>query len=307
MLYPLILIPTYKDYIWGGRHILETFQRKGPTGKVAESWEFSDREEGMSRIENGPLSGMSLAELFQKEKKALMGKDAHLDRFPLLIKLIDAKQDLSIQVHPSDENADSVGGEAKTEAWHILDHARDAIVYAGFNHHYPKEEIVEKLPSEEILSLLKTLPVQQGDTIFIPGGRLHAIGAGCLLFEVQQNSNTTYRVYDWGRGRPLHIEEAKKVLLYEDAESPRTLPKVIDQTPYYTQTELIRSPYFILDKWEIKQSIPWPKKEDQCEMLFCTSGKNSLVPFGRSCLIPASCPPITLETEGTTLLRVTLP
>ncbi|MCB1110793.1 MAG: class I mannose-6-phosphate isomerase, partial [Chlamydiia bacterium] len=189
MLYPLLFTPVYKDYIWGGRRILERFGRKGPSGKVAESWEISDREEGMSVVENGPLKGKTLHALFLENKEALMGKDVHYQRFPLLLKLIDAQDNLSVQVHPS------TGGEAKTESWLILDTEKDALVYAGLKGHFPREEIDAKLPTKEILSLMRTLPVEREEMISIPGGRLHAIGSGILLFEIQQCSNTTYRVY----------------------------------------------------------------------------------------------------------------
>ena len=299
--YPLLFIPVYKDYVWGGRQILDRYKREGPPGKVAESWEVSDREEGMSVVENGPLKGKSLHSLLIEDREGLMGRDSHHHRFPLLLKVIDAQDNLSVQVHPS------VGEEAKTEAWFILDGEREAAVYAGLNGHFPKEEIDAKLPSDEILSLMRTIPVKQDDMISIPGGRLHAIGSGTLLFEIQQCSNTTYRVYDWGRGRPLHIEEAKSVLLYEDPDDPRIAPKIIDESPKYRQTELIRTPYFVVEKWELFASQTWQKLPNQCEMLFCMEGSNSLVPVGRTSLIPARCSPIEVETEGTVLLRTYLP
>lgn len=301
MLYPLFFVPVYKDYIWGGERIRETFHREGAVGKVAESWEVSCHPNGMSVVENGPLKGKSLQELFETERKALMGKDAGLKQFPLLLKIIDAQDNLSAQVHPS------TGKEAKTECWYLLDSESGSVVYAGLEEHYPKEEIVEKLPSDEILGLMRTIPVKQGEMISIPGGRLHAIGSGCLIFEIQQTSNTTYRVYDWGRGRECHLDEAKKVMLYDDVEDPRMTPKVIDETPNYSQVELIRTPFFVVEKWEIKEGMEWPKKEIQCEFLFCVSGKNSLVPIGRSCLIPASCEPFRIETEGTTFIRTYVP
>lgn len=307
MLYPFLLTPIYKNYIWGGHHIPAIFQRESNLKKIAESWEISDRTEGMSVIENGPLKGTPLAELFQNQKEALMGKDIHHNRFPLLIKLIDAEEPLSIQVHPNDETAKQFGGEAKTEAWHILDAKKDAVIYAGLNAHYSKEEILKNLPSKKILSLMRTLPVHKGDTFFIPGGRLHAIGSGCLILEVQQNSNTTYRVYDWGRDRPLHLKEAEQVLLYDDISNPHILPKLINQTPDFAQIELIRTPYFIIERWELRKKIKWPKLENQSEMLFCLQGENSLIPVGRSCLIPAKCSPPIIETKNTTFFRVFLP
>lgn len=301
MLYPLFFVPVYKDYIWGGSRIRETFHRKTATGKVAESWEISCHPDGMSVVENGPLKGKSLQELFETDRDALMGKDADLEQFPLLLKIIDAQDNLSVQVHPSE------GKEAKTECWYLLDCQANSVVYAGLKDHFPREDIEKKLPSKEILELLRTVPAQKGAMISIPGGRLHAIGSGCLIFEIQQTSNTTYRVYDWERGRERHLDKAKEVMRYDDTDDPQMTPKVINDNPHYIQTELIRTPYFVVEKWEVKQETKWPKKENQCEFLFCVSGENSLVPMGRSCLIPAACKPLTIETEGTTLIRTFVP
>jgi len=300
-LYPLFFTPVYKDYIWGGRKILEIFHREGPPGKVAESWEVSGRQEGMSVVENGPLKGRSIHDLMLTEKKALMGIDSEHERFPLLLKIIDAQDNLSVQVHPS------VGSEAKTESWFILNAEKDATVYAGLNDHYPREEIEEKLTSNKILSLMNTLPVKKGDMISIPGGRLHAIGSGTLLFEVQQCSNTTYRVYDWGRDRPLHIEEAKSVLLYEDSQNPIATPKLIDETPTFCRYALLKTYFFVIEKLELKGSQNYQKLEDKCEMVFCLEGENTLCPVGRTCLIPASSEVPKIETEKTSLLRIYLP
>ena len=300
-LYPLFFTPVYKDYIWGGRKILEIFHREGPPGKVAESWEVSGRQEGMSVVENGPLKGRSIHDLMLTEKKALMGIDSEHERFPLLLKIIDAQDNLSVQVHPS------VGSEAKTESWFILNAEKDAAVYAGLNDHYPLEEIKEKLTSNEILSLMNTLPVKKGDMISIPGGRLHAIGSGTLLFEVQQCSNTTYRVYDWERDRPLHIEEAKSVLLYEDSQNPIATPKLIDETPTFCRYTLLKTDFFVIEKLELKGSQNYQKLEDKCEMVFCLEGENTLCPVGRTCLIPASSEVPKIETEKTSLLRIYLP
>ncbi|MCB1082169.1 MAG: mannose-6-phosphate isomerase [Chlamydiia bacterium] len=301
MLYPLLFHPVYKDYIWGGARMRHAFSRKEAQGKIAESWEISSHPDGMSIVENGPLKGKTLQELFDTEKKALMGKHAHLEQFPLLLKIIDAQESLSVQVHPS------TGKEAKTECWYLLDANPKSVVYAGLKENYSKETILEKLPTDDILTLMRTLPVQKGVMISIPGGRLHAIGAGCLIYEIQQTSNTTYRVYDWGRGRETHIEEAKQVMRFQDPENPRIPPKLIKKTETFTQTELLRTPLFVVEKWSLNGSIPWEQKENQCEFLFCISGNNSLVPPGRSLLLPAACPPQTIETNGCTLLRTFVP
>ena len=301
MLYPLLFTPIYKDYIWGGERIRRTYCRAGISGKVAESWEISCHRDGMSIIENGPLQGKTLQELFETEREALMGKQKNLKQFPLLFKLIDAQDNLSIQVHPFE------GKEAKTECWLIVDVEKDSVVYAGFNRHYPKKEIDEKLSSREILRLMHTIPAKKGELISIPGGRLHAIGSGYFIFEIQQTSNTTYRVYDWERGRKCHLEQAKKVLRYEDIEDPSIAPKIIEVTPLYSQIELIRTPFFVVEKWMLHGTQKWRRKDNQCEFLFCLEGDNSLIPTGRSCLIPAQCEPITIETKKCCFIKTFVP
>ncbi|MCB1084473.1 MAG: class I mannose-6-phosphate isomerase [Chlamydiia bacterium] len=303
MLYPLHVKPIYKDYVWGGNQIQTLFNRKTPFPRVAESWEISDREEGMSFIENGPLAGKSLHDIFIHQKKELMGKDTHYKKFPLLIKLIDARENLSVQVHPSDATASATHGEAKSEAWVILKAKPKSTLYAGLKGPISKEQ----LHGERIIDLMQVHSAHAGDVINIPGGRLHAIGAGIVLFEVQQNSNTTYRVYDWGRGRPLHHKEAEKALLEGDIEDPHISPQILEENPRHRQTLLLSTPHFSIEKWEIFETIQWPKIPDQCEMLFCLEGKNSLVPVGRSCLLPASCPPITITTTRSTFFRTLLP
>lgn len=301
MLYPLLFVPIYKDYIWGGNRIGRTYHRTKAPGRIAESWEISSHSDGMSSVENGPLKGKTLGELFKTEPEALMGKHKNLEQFPLLLKLIDAQDNLSVQVHPYQ------GKEAKTECWLILDTKKNSVVYAGLKERYPKEKIAQTLPSKEVLDLMRTLPVKKGEMISIPGGRLHAIGSGCLIFEIQQTSNTTYRVYDWERGRECHLNQAKQVLLYNDIKDPRIHPKLIKETKYASQTELIRTPFFVVEKWTLKGVQKWGKKENQCEFLFCLDGDNSLVPFGRSCLIPAKCQPITIETKQCTFIRTFVP
>lgn len=306
MLYPLLFQPVYKDYIWGGERIIKRFHRSVPPGKYAESWEVSDHKDGMSIVENGSLKGTTLHELFTNQKQALLGEDSHYERFPLLIKIIDAQQNLSVQVHPDDASAAKYGGEAKTESWVVLDAAEDSLVYAGLKKQYPQEEILQKLPTEEVLSLMRTVHVKKDDVIFIPGGRLHAIGAGSMVFEVQQNSNTTYRVYDFGRGRPLHMKEAKQVMHMDD-DDPMIQPIEIEKTANYIRTELIRTPYFVIEKWVIDRTIPWPKLENKMEILFVADGEITLMPKGRSILLPAECDSLEIHTRGVTLLRAYLP
>ncbi len=225
-LYPLIFKPVYKDYLWGGTVIASRYGRSPAAGKIAESWEIADRTDGMSMVLNGPLAGRSLHELVEADPAAIAGKGRALTVFPLLIKIIDARERLSLQVHPDDESAARFGGEAKTEMWIVLDAAPGAMVHAGFREPMDANAFRAALESGGVEELLRSIPVKRGDAIYVPGGRVHCIGAGCLLLEVQQNSNTTYRVHDWGRvgsdGRPreLHVEQALRVIHWNDTENP---------------------------------------------------------------------------------------
>ena len=310
-MYPLFFAPVYKDYFWGGDRILKEFNRKNPPGIYAESWELSDRNEGMSVITNGLFQGKSLHDLIQSYSKELLGEQQPSDRFPLLLKLIDAHDNLSIQVHPDDNQAKTSNGEAKTEAWFILDATEDAVVYAGFNDHYSQQEIDQKLPTRDILAMMQTIPVEKGDVIFVPGGRLHAIGKGCLVLEIQQNSNTTYRVYDWdrmnieGNPRPLHLKQAKQVIHYADTNDPRQIPKLLKETPHYKQWSLLSASHFEIEKWIIRSSIDWPKR-DKFDILFFCLGAGTMhwekethpIEKGMTCLLPATCPSVHLEVES---------
>ena len=206
------LTPAYKDYIWGGRKLKEKYGKVSDTEPLAESWELSAHPDGLTRLSDGTplLEAVSKAELGSALER--------FDRFPMLIKLIDAEQDLSVQVHPSDEyalkNENSLG---KTELWYVVEAEAGAGLYVGFKEKITKDEYAAAIRQNRLCELLNFFEVKAGDCYFIPAGTVHAIGRGCLICEIQQNSNITYRVYDHGRlgkdGRPreLHIEKALAV------------------------------------------------------------------------------------------------
>lgn len=306
-LYPLFFEPIYKDYLWGGRRILEKFGRSKPPGVYAESWEISDRSCEMSIVANGKFRGEPLHTLVKSHSKDLFGHQTGLGSFPLILKLIDAHENLSIQVHPDDLDAKKWSLEAKTEAWVILDTTEDSVVYAGFNAVYFREEIEQKLSTREILTMMRTIPVERGDVVFIPGGRLHAIGRGCLALEIQQNSNTTYRVYDWdrlddlGRPRDLHLDFAKKVIDYTDIESPNKDPKLLKDSNTHKKWSLLETPHFNIERWVLHSSIDWPQ-EGRFDLLFFCSGKGLMqcgshsypIKKGMTCLVPAHCQSLRL-------------
>ncbi|ANR71793.1 mannose-6-phosphate isomerase [Selenomonas sp. oral taxon 126] len=219
MKYPMKLIAPLKDYLWGGTRLRDEYGKETQLTKIAESWELACHKDGRSVIANGAAAGQTLADwLADAGTDALGTRAAKFPYFPLLIKLIDAHDDLSVQVHPNDDYALRVEGEfGKTELWYVVDAAPGAELLYGFAHEISKEEFARRIADNTLLDVVRHVPVQKGDVFFIPAGTLHAIGKGILICEIQQNSNTTYRIYDYGRigadGKPrdLHIEKALDV------------------------------------------------------------------------------------------------
>ena len=226
---PVKLSPAFKDYLWGGNRLKEHFNKKCELDTVAESWELSVHKSGQSTVSSGKYRGASLGEYLELMGKEALGKRAaRFDYFPLLIKLIDANGALSVQVHPSDEYALKNEGEyGKNEMWYILDCEEGATLYYGFSRDITLKEYETAIKEGNLTDLLNSVPVKRGDVFFIPSGTVHAIGAGILICEIQQNSNTTYRVYDYNRRdksgnlRELHIAKALEVSnLHKSPELP---------------------------------------------------------------------------------------
>lgn len=307
--YPLLFEPVYKDYIWGGHRIPEIYDRNTDQEICAESWEIADRPEGMSVVKNGSLAGKTLEELVKSMGRGLLGTSCRTNGFPLLIKIIDAKKRLSVQVHPNDETAARYGGEAKTECWYILGDNSDACVFAGLEPGTNAETFRTALEAEELEKMLCRIPAREGETIYIPGGRVHAIAEECLLLEVQQNSNTTYRVYDWGRvghdGKPreLHVEQAFQVINWSDTAPEPICPTPTDKDGDNTWFDIIKSPYFHLTRLDM--SVPERLINDgsSFRILFTLNGimeikgneiTEELSP-GTSCLLPAGLEECTIS------------
>ena len=215
----LKLKPICKDYLWGGTRLMTEFGKEFSGEKLAETWELSCHPDGPSIVENGEYAGETLSEYILMEGKKVTGtRSRKYEQFPLLIKFIDAKDDLSIQVHPNDDYAlKNEGQYGKTEMWYIVDCEEGSSLYYGFSREISKEEFVERIGQKTLLEVLNKVEVQKGDVLFIEPGTIHAIGKGNLIAEIQQNSNVTYRVYDYGRKgadgkeRDLHIEKALQV------------------------------------------------------------------------------------------------
>ena len=300
-LYPLRLEPVYKHYIWGGTSIPKRYGRREQPGICAESWEASTREEGQSIVANGALAGQTLTELIATCGSAITGGEPS-SAFPLLIKIIDSRQRLSVQVHPNNETAARFGGEPKTEMWYVLDAEPGAGVYAGLQPGVTPETFRTALAESRVDELLQFLPVTTGDCVFIHGGRVHAIGEGCLLLEVQQNSNTTYRVYDWGRvghdGKPreLHIEQAMRVIDWSDTASAITPAVLLPHPAPNKHWSLVSCPHFDVERLDIavaEQLCLDPRffriafvEEGRVDVVY-PGGVESLGP-GTTCLFPAA-------------------
>ena len=216
------LEPAFKDYLWGGTKLRDIYNKKCDMDIVAESWELSAHPDGTSRIANGQFKGMLFTEYLEKIGVSALGAKYDPNReFPLLIKLIDAKQNLSVQVHPNDEYAmKHENGYGKTEMWYVIDSEPDAGLYVGFKQDVSREEVAQRIADNTIMDVLEFHPTKPGDVFFIPAGTVHAIGAGNLICEIQQSSNSTYRLYDYdrrdkfGNPRELHLEKALDVLDY---------------------------------------------------------------------------------------------
>ena len=320
--YPLLIKPIYKDYLWGGSRIPELFNRDVEPGVYAESWEISDRSEGMSIITNGAHKNQSLNELITIMGADLIGTATQTEVFPLLIKLIDAKQRLSVQVHPNDKQAAKYGGEAKTEMWYVLDAEPDSKVFAGLIHGTRKKDFEEALAKGQLENVLQSIKAIPGECIYIPGGLVHAIGEGCLLLEVQQNSNTTYRVYDWGRvetnGRPreLHIKDAMQVINWRDKPTASLSPKQIDNPSINKWWEILDCQFFKMLRVDIKESEVIKYDNSSFHAIFTAKGTLAIegngveihATPGMSCLLPAALDEYKLTplTDDTSVIQISL-
>lgn len=322
-LYPLVFAPVYKSFLWGGSLLAERYGRTGTPDVCAESWEISDRVEGMSVVHNGPLVGQSLRDLVVRFGAKLVGAAAPgAGRFPLLLKLIDARQRLSVQVHPDDATARAYGGEAKTEAWIMLDGQPDAGVFCGWREPMTEERFRALLAEGQLAHALGRIPAVPGTAVFVPGGRVHAIGEGCLILEVQQSSNTTYRVDDWnrvdddGRPRALHIEPAVKVIRWNDTGVTGHAPVRIESAGPNPRWELVTSPYFCLTRLDLDREESITHDPASFTALFVhrgtaacdAAGVSVSLPAGASCLVPAGVRRFTLRpgTRDTSLILTRL-
>src|SRR5437899_9378850 len=246
---PLTFRPIFMERIWGGRKLAELFGKKLPANKrIGESWEIVDRPEAQSVVARGPLKGKTLHELWNEGRLLIFGEVPNAPRFPLLIKLLDAHEKLSLQVHPPEQVARKLGGEPKTEFWYVAAADPGAELLLGFCKPSTRVQFENALREGTAADYVHKIRVKPGDAAFLPAGRLHAVSAGNLLIEIQQNSDTTYRVFDWnrvddkGKQRQLHIDQALQCIDFEDVQ-----PKLIQ-----SEGELLIShSLFEIRKWTL--------------------------------------------------------
>lgn len=252
----LVFHPIYKETLWGGDRLAKLFQRNLPSTRVGESWEISAYGKDISIVKNGNLSGRSLKEIFENWRDEIFGKPLlQIEEFPLLVKIIDANQKLSVQVHPSDEFTKiyDPANRGKREAWIILESEQNAKIYCGFNQDLSKEEYRKEIANNRAEIYLLAHNVKKGDAFLIEPGTIHAIGAGNLILEVQQSADSTYRVYDYGRldaygkPRPLHLDKALDVLNFKKSNLEEKLSyKELVPSERYLLTSNTK---FRLEKW----------------------------------------------------------
>lgn len=262
LIYPMKLSAACKDYIWGGTRLRSEYHQQSDAEKVAESWMLSNHPDGPSTITNGEYAGMTLPEYFQKAGRGVFGTDcARFPDFPVLIKLIDAKDRLSIQVHPDDEYARAHGEPfGKTEMWYIVDCEPGASLYYGFDHAITKEEFKSRIESNTLEEVLNRAEVHPGDVFFIESRTLHAIGSGILIAEIQQSSNLTYRIYDYGRpgkdGKPreLHIPQALDVTRLAPPDRPARPQGKREELQGYSRILLSSCDIFTVYEMEITEA-----------------------------------------------------
>ena len=287
MIKPLRLTPTFKDYIWGGDILKKEYGKQTPYDITAESWELSCHEDGESRICGGEFDGKTLSEVIEHYKKQginITGTNCdRFDRFPVLNKLIDANSSLSVQVHPTDEYAKEHenGSYGKTEVWYVVDAKPGATLVYGMAKDMTKEEFLDAIQNNTLTECLNSVPVKAGDVFFVESGLVHAIGPGILICEIQQNSNTTYRVYDWGRvgadGKPreLHVEKAAEVSRLTKETKTDFAPELLEEKDGVKIYNVASCKYFTAKKYAVKTGavLKTTDASFSCITMLCGEGE----------------------------------
>ena len=291
---PLMLRPSGKDYLWGGSRINDEFEKNIDLSPLAETWECSTHPDGPSYVVSGEYAGKSLRDVISMHPEYLGRRSGKIGDLPLLIKFIDARENLSVQVHPSDKYAkEHEGGQlGKSEMWYVLDATKDAKIIYGFKHDVDMETVLEAVEEGNISNHLQTIDVARNDVFFVQAGTVHAIGAGTLVAEIQENSNITYRLYDYdrvdknGKKRDLHLNKAVDCIDYSKAKEPRQPLRVLNYKPGMASELLCRCKYFevyrMLINTERRQIVKYRADSMSFRVLLCING----------------CGVIEYETEG---------
>ncbi|MFL6514219.1 MAG: type I phosphomannose isomerase catalytic subunit [Chthoniobacterales bacterium] len=307
---PITFQPIFMERIWGGRRLDTKFGKALPPQKrIGESWEVVDREEAQSVVANGPLRGTSLHDLWQHHRNEIFGAARPSDRFPILIKLLDAQDKLSLQVHPPPHAADQLGSECKTEFWYVAAADPGAKLFVGLNKPMTRQAFEKSIHAGTIADCVHSISVETGDAMFLPSGRFHALGAGSVIVEIQQNSDTTYRVFDWnrvdetGEQRQLHVAPALQCIDFDDVRPELVRPD---------GETLVQNELFEVQKWQLAE----PREiaaTGEFAFVCCLTGRIECagveIAPGGFMLIPASLSGRLVKPmeEKTSLLRVTIP
>lgn len=293
-MYPLKFENLYFDKIWGGRDF-ELFRYNLPKGNIGESWDIACHPHGISIIANGEFKGMSLAKLIELKGDEIIGTKIQKDWFPLLIKLINAKDNLSVQVHPNDEYATRVEKEmGKTEIWYVIEAFEDASLVVGTKDNCTVEDFKLAIEDGTLDKYMNKISVKKGDVYFIQSGLIHAIGPGVIIAEIQQNSDTTYRVYDYNRGRELHIAKALDVI--DLTLKSEKIEGISISASGYSKTYLCIDKNFSLELYTVEDSFTENSDIERFYAFTCVEGSGKIlykdgeedIKIGDSVLIPAS-------------------
>lgn len=316
--YPLIFEPIYKERIWGGTKLKDFLNKSFEGNQIGESWELSTVANDVSVVSNGEFAGLNLNELIEKYPTQILGAKS-IEKFglefPLLFKFLDAKEDLSIQVHPNDELAKQRHNSfGKTEMWFVLQADENGRLVVGFKNKTNEKEYLKHLENKTLVDILNEIPVKKGNAFFLETGTVHAIGAGVLVAEIQQTSDITYRLYDWdrvdanGNSRELHNDLAVEAINYEEANT-----KVVYKNKTNESVNLVECPFFVTNIIEVSGKYNWKKKKESFTVFMCTEGNFTLIASnsksefkkGDTVLIPAALEQFDIIGE-TSLLEITI-
>jgi mannose-6-phosphate isomerase len=321
LLYPFVFRPIFKERVWGGRELERLFNKKlPPATPIGESWEISDRPGDESVVANGSFAGKTLRWLMQNYSPEILGRarPAAENRFPILCKILDARDKLSLQVHPPAAKAAELNGEPKTEMWFIADARPQAELFVGLKRGVTRSEFEEKTTSGAVAECFHRAPVHAGDAMFLPSGRVHAIGAGLVIFEIQQNSDTTYRVFDWnrvgldGKPRELHVAQSLASIDFNDFE-PTLVSSKFTSSDTARSRSIVRDSLFNVDNVEMTTGGRTILAENKLQILCVVRGRVEVqnegtavtLDAGQFCLIPAELEKTEVTAKSdTSLLRV---